>query len=177
MQERKQTLLGVRPRAQDHIGQDGGVVADRSSLAADAFMRPVAIAPVRTRHVFGDSRRPMRPGAASMTGNALAAMENLDGRGGDPRFDLLTDQLVRHAVEVLGDLDMVIEVDPAALPLGVFVGFGRQGLQRRPVELVIQRPPAGSPAAHRPVVEIIEQRADRRIKVGQREEAPVPQPR
>jgi hypothetical protein len=170
------TLLGVWPRAQDHIGQDGGVVADRAGLAADAFMRPVAITSVRARHVFGDSRRPMRPGAASMTGNALAAMENLDGRGGDPRFDLLADQLVRHAVEVLGNLDMVIEVDPAVLPLGVFVGFGRQGLQRRTVELIIQRPPAGSPAAHRPVVEIIEQRADRRVEVGQREEAPVPQP-
>ena len=84
---------------------------------------------------------------------------------------------MRHAVVVLGDLDMVVEVDPAALPLGVFVGFGRQRLQRRLVELVIQRPPARSPAAHRPVVEIIEQGADRRVEIGQREEAPVPQPR
>ena len=81
------------------------------------------------------------------------------------------------AVVVLGDLDMVIEVDPAALPLGILVGFGRQGAPVPPVELVKQLAPAASPAAHRPVVEIIEQCADRRIKVGQREEAPVPQPR
>ena len=170
-------LLGMRPRAQDHIGQDGGVVADRGGLAADALMRPVAIAPVRTRHVLGDGGRPMRPGAAAMAGDPLAAMEDLDRGGGDPRLDLLADQLVRHAVVVLGDLDMVVEVDPAALPLGVFVGFGRQRLQRRPVELLEERPPAGAPAAHRPVVEIVEQGADRGVEIGQREEAPVPQPR
>ena len=75
---------------------------------------------------------------------------------------------MRHAVVVLGDLDMVIEVDPTALLLGVFVGFGRQGLQRSP---------ARSPAADRPVVEIVEQGADRRVEIGQRKEASVPQPR
>ena len=91
-------------------------------------MRPVAIAPVRTGHVFGDGRRPMRPDAAAMAGDPLAAMEDLDRGGGDPRLDLLADQLVRHAVVVLGNLDMVVEVDPAALPFGVFVGFGRQDL-------------------------------------------------
>ena len=122
-----EALLGMRPRAQDHIGQDGGVVADRGGLAADAFMCPVAIAPMRTGHVLGDGRRPVRPGAAPMTGDALAAMENLDRGGGDPRLDLLADQLLRHAVVVLGDLDMIVEADAAALPLGVFVGFGRQG--------------------------------------------------
>src|SRR5215204_7224126 len=62
-------LLGVWPRAQDHIGQDGGIVADRGGLAADAFMRPVAIAPVRTRHVVGDGGRPMRARAAPMAGD------------------------------------------------------------------------------------------------------------
>ena len=70
-----------------------------------------------------------------MAGHALAAEENLDCGGGDPRLDLLADQLVRYAVVVLGDLDMVVEVDPAALPLGIFVGLGRQGFQCRAIEL------------------------------------------
>src|SRR4030081_2697599 len=35
-------LLRMWPRAQDHIGQDDGVVADRGGLSADALMRPVA---------------------------------------------------------------------------------------------------------------------------------------
>src|SRR4029079_5059515 len=102
--------------------QGCGVGAARSSLAADALMRPVAIAPVRTRHVLGDGGRPVWPGAAAMAGDPRAAMEELARGDGDPRLGLLADQLVRHAVVVLGDLDVVVEVDPAALPLGVFVG-------------------------------------------------------
>ena len=50
-------------------------------------------------------------------------------------------------------------------------------VQCRPVELLVQRAPAGTPAAHRPIVEIVEQGADRRVEIGQRKEAPVPQPR
>ncbi len=51
----------------------------------------------------------MWAGAAAMAGDPLAAVEDLDGRDGDPRLDLLADQLVRHAVVMLGDLAMVVE--------------------------------------------------------------------
>jgi len=34
--------------------------------------------------VLGDGRRPMRPGAAAMAGDPLAAVEDLDRGGGDP---------------------------------------------------------------------------------------------
>src|SRR6516164_4510091 len=94
---------------------------DAGGFAADTLVRPVAIAAVQAGHVFGHRGRPMRPQAAPMAGDALAAVEDLDRRRGDPRLDLLADQLVRHAVEMLGNLDVVVEVDPAALPLGVFV--------------------------------------------------------
>jgi len=47
--------------------------------------------------------------------------------------------------------------------------FGLMGRQE-------ERPPARAAAAHRPVVELVEQRADRRIELGQGEEASVPQP-
>jgi hypothetical protein len=52
-------------------------------------------------------------------------MEDLDRGEGDPHLDFLADQLVRHAIIMLGDLDVIVEADPAALPLGVFVGCGR----------------------------------------------------
>ena len=104
-------------------------------------------------------------------------MKDLDRGERDPHLDFLADQLVRHAVVMLGDLDVIVEADAAALPLGVFVGCGWQGSQGRPVELFEKRAPAGTPAAHWPVVQIVEQRSDRRIEFGQREEAPVPQPR
>src|SRR5207302_684499 len=42
------------------------------------------------------------------------------------------------------------------------------------LELLEKRPPAHAPAAHRTVIELVEQRADRGIEFGQREEAPMP---
>ena len=41
-----------------------------------------------------------------MAGDAFAAVKDLDRGDSDPRLDFLPDQLVRHAVVVLGDLDM-----------------------------------------------------------------------
>ena len=61
-----------------------------------------------------------------MAGDPFAAMKDLDCRDGDARLDLLAEQLMRHAVVMLGDLDVIVEADPAALPLGVLVGQRRQ---------------------------------------------------
>ena len=167
----------MRPRPQNHLDQHGDVGADCFGFAADALVCPVAIAPVRTGHVFGDGGRAVRSQAAAVAGDALAAVENLDCCRGDPRLDLLADQLVRHAVVMLGELDVVIEVDATALPLGVFVGKGWQRHERRLVQRFEERPPAHAPTAHRAVVDLVEQGPDRRVEFGQREEAPVPQPR
>ena len=68
----------------------------------------------------------MRVQAAAMTGDPFAAMKDLDRCSGDARLDLLAEQLVRHAVIMLGDLDVIVETDPAALPLGVLVSQRRQ---------------------------------------------------
>src|SRR4051794_16023625 len=63
-------------------------------------------------------------------------MEDLDGGGRDPGLDLLARQGMRNAVVVLGDLDMVVEPHPAALPLGVLVGLGWQGREGRAFDLL-----------------------------------------
>ncbi len=140
-------------------------------------MRPVAVAPVRTRHVLGHRGRSIRAQVAQMRGHQLAAVEDLHRLGRDARLHFLAQQPERHRIEMLVDLDVVVEVHPAALPVGVFVGCRRQGLQRRTVELFEQRAPRGAPAAHRPVVQLIHQFADRPVQLGQREEPPVAQPR
>jgi hypothetical protein len=116
----------MRPRAQDDIDQHGGVRADRLGLMADALVGPVAIPPVGAGHVLGDSGRPMQTQAAAMAGDPFAAMKDLDCCSGDARLDLLAEQLVRHAVVMLGDLDVIIEADAAALPLGILVSQRRQ---------------------------------------------------
>src|SRR5690242_5115428 len=54
-----ESLLGMRPRAQNDLHQGGRVVADRGGLALDPLMRPVAVTPVRARHVLRNRARTM----------------------------------------------------------------------------------------------------------------------
>ena len=77
--------------------------------------------------------------------HALAAEENLNGPQGDPCLDLLMQEIVGNAVIMFGDLDMIVEAHPAALPLGILVRLVRQGRQGRAIELLKQLAPASSP--------------------------------
>src|SRR6516165_2545280 len=119
----------------------------------------------------------MRQGAAQMRRRPLAAEEDLDGLLGNPRLDLLMHEIVRDAVVMLGDLDVIIEVDPAALPFGILVRLIRQGGQRRTIELLEQFAATSSPAAHRSIVQLDKKRVDRLVEGGEREEAAVAQAR
>jgi hypothetical protein len=71
---------------------------------------------------------------------------------------------------------VIIETDPPHPPLRVFVGFGRQRLQRRLSELEEKIAAADAETAHRPPVEIGDQFGDRPVQFGEREKTPVPQP-
>ena len=113
--------------------------------------------------------------AADVGGYQLAPVEDLHCPRRDPSFDFLPQQLERHRIEMLGDLDVVIEVDPAALPLGVFVWRSRQRQQGWAVDLLKQCAPCRAPAAHRAVVQLSDQFADRQVQLRQREEPPVSQ--
>jgi len=127
--------------------------------------------------MLGNRRRAMRQGAAQMRRHSLAAEENLDGLLGDASLDLLMHEVVRNAVVMLGDLDVIIEVDPAALPLGILVRLIRQWGQRRAIELLEQVAPTSSPAAQRSIVQLDKERVDRLVEGGEREEAAVAQAR
>ena len=167
----------MRPRAQDDVDQSVGVGPDLGGVAANALMGPITIAPMGARHMLGDGGRTMRQGAAQMRRHTLAAQENLDGLQGDPCLDLLTHEAVGNAVVMFGDLDMIIEIDPTALPLGILVGLVRQRHERRTIEFVEQFAPASPPAPQWSIVQIDEKTADRLVESGEREETAVPQPR
>src|SRR4051812_11916545 len=102
-----------------------------------------------------------------MRRHPLAAQENLDGLLGDAGLDLLTHEVVRDAVVMLGDLDVIIEVDPAALPLGILVRLIRQGSECRTIELFEQVAATSPPAAQRSIVQFDKERVDRLIKGGE----------
>ncbi len=101
-------------------------------------MRPVAVAPVRTRHVLSERGRMMRAQAAQMRRHQLAAMEDLNRLDCDACLDLFAQQPKRHRIEVLVDLDVVVEVHPTALPRGIFIRCRRRLSQCGPIELLVK---------------------------------------
>ena len=91
------------------------------------------------------------------------------------RPDLHAQQLVRHRVVVLPDLDVVVEPDPAFLPFGEDVGLGRQRLERRPFQILEQGATARAEIARYAVVDLRDEFSDGRVQCGEREELPVAQ--
>src|SRR5438067_481173 len=126
----------MRPRAHNDVDQRVSVGPDLGGITTNPLVCPIAITPMRARHMVGDGGWAMQQGAAQMRGHPFAAQENLDGPDGDPCLDLLTHEAVRHAVIMLGDLDMIIEIDPTPLPLGILVGLVRQWYERRTIEFI-----------------------------------------
>jgi hypothetical protein len=114
-------LLGMRFRVQDEIDESSGLWADVFRLALDPFMGPVAIPAMRTRHMLRQSGVLMWVIAAQMRGDAFAVMEQLDCRRREARLYFLAHQTVRDAVIMFVNFDMIIDIDPAALPLGVLI--------------------------------------------------------
>ena len=111
---------------------------------------------------------------ALMRGDAFALVEDLDGAGGEPRFDFATRKAVGDAVVVRRELDVIVDADAADAPFRQDVGLGRQGLQRRPVDLLEQLAPGHAETADRPFfVEPPEKLADRGIDLTETEEGAV----
>ena len=66
--------------------------------------------------------------------HALALVEKLDGRGRRAYFHQLLHQVVRNAVVVGVEDDVVINVDPCAGPLAEIERLGGQRIQRGLIE-------------------------------------------
>ena len=67
--------------------------------------------------------------AALMHGDALAAVEDLDGACRRPQIDLLANETVRHGIEEGFELDVVIRRDAGQTPFGKFVVFTRKACE------------------------------------------------
>ena len=112
-----------------------------------------------------------------MDGNALALAENLDAADGQPRFDLGAGEAVGHGVIMRVDLNVIIDADAARAPFAIFIGLGRQSLQRRAVDLLEQFSARDAKPANRPLlVEIFQHLADRGVDLRQAVKGPAAQP-
>src|SRR5882724_8313448 len=90
------------------------------------------------RHVLRHGRVLEVAAHALMRGDALTFVENLDGAGSEARLDFGTNEAMRDAVVMRLDLVVIVDADPADPPLSEHVRALRQGLERRPVNLLQQ---------------------------------------
>jgi hypothetical protein len=127
-------LLGVGPLLENEIAERRGCRPDEGGVSTDAAYGPVSITAMTGWHVVGDGGVLAVAASALMRGNALTSGKNLHGPTGEADLDLGAGEAVGHAVEVLLDLDVIIDADPADAPLRKHVRLDRQGLECRPVE-------------------------------------------
>jgi len=114
--------------------------------------------------------------AAGVRCHPHPAMEDFHRGGRVAGIQLLAHELVRHAVIVPLDFDVIIDVGLDGFPFRDDVAFGRQRFKRRPVQLFEQKGTAGiRTLAEGAVVQPIEQFANGFVKVSQLEELPMPQ--
>ena len=124
------------------------------------------------------SRRETAPlDAPPMDGHSLAVFEDFDHRRREPHVDLGVHEGMWDGVGVVIDGEVVVDVDLRALPLGVLEGVGRQGPQRRTIELLEEIASARSTVVpHRLRVELVEELGDPGVQRVEREEGLVTQP-
>ena len=76
------------------------------------------------------------------------------------------------------ELDVVVDArDARAFELGVLEGCARQRPQHRALEQLEPRAAAALELLERPLVQLLQELADRRVELGQAIEAPMTQPR
>lgn len=122
----------------------------------------------------------LRPGfprrkSACVAGDSLALEEDLDGVMRDSRVHLLTDQRVRDAVERSLNLDVVVYVYPAQLPLSVFVGCLRQWAEGELVRGLKQGLTRALQLLKRLPIQLFRELANRLVEFVKTEEHPMSQ--
>ena len=171
-----EALLGMRPLGHDPLDHLGGRRADGARPVDDPRRSPLQVLPVGARHVLGERGVLEDAEAPRVARDSTAPKEDLDGACRRPDVHLLASVLERHAVEVLGELDVVVEVHPSAdLPLCELVGSLGQRLERRFVELEEELTARTSELAQLAVVQLPQWLSDRLHDLLDRVEGSVPQ--
>jgi hypothetical protein len=89
----------------------------------------IEVLAVALRHVLGQGRMPAPFAASPMGGNAAVLEQDLNRPRGDAHIDVAPRELIRNAVVMAVDFDVVADIDQGLFPFGILVGENRQGLE------------------------------------------------
>ena len=119
------SLLGVFTLAHDDFDKGLNIWPDACGLLADAFWRPICTETVMRGHVIAVGGVLAITRGFGVGGDALSLKIYLYGACGDPRPQLLIQQLVWHRVIMPANIDVLIKTRAALLPLGINVRGNR----------------------------------------------------
>ena len=107
-------LFGMRPALEDARDEPPsgrtGLVRPRNQ----ARRRPFGVRPMRAWHVRDLGGKPAPAGETQMRRETPPLEEDFHGRLGETGLDPFVDELIRHAVEIVIDFDVVIDIDVLA---------------------------------------------------------------
>lgn len=158
------------------LDQGGGVDADPRGHLDQVRRRHIGVTLMGFGHVLIHGDMAAALGTAHMAGDTRVILEDLDSPISEPDVYPTADQPVRHRVKGLVDFDVIIRMHLGRFPLGVFEWLAGQRRQRSALDLLEQLPAGFTAMAHRSIVQLLEQLANRGIEIGQVEEPPMPQP-
>src|SRR5512139_485316 len=108
-------------------------------------------------------------------GDSTALEEDLYGGVGKPNVELFVDQLIRDTVVVVVQFDVVIDIDPGTLPVGIDIGVNRERFESRFFERFEQDPSGAFELLKGTVIECFQLFGDGLLQFAEAEEGSVPQ--
>ena len=177
-QKRPVAELGARVARENLLDDRADRWPDRERPREHSFRRPLAVVGVTLRLVRVERDERAFPCVAPYVRcDALSAKKNLDRRGCCTHLHASADERARNTIETVFELNMVVDMYFAFLPIGWLIATTRQGLERRPVELRERGATAPIELLERFSVERFEVLGDRGIQLVEAEERAVPKAR
>ena len=115
---------------------------------------------VRFRHMLGQGGVVALLEAPLMCHNASVAVENIYSIGTEEGFYLFAYKLVRNAIVVLIDIDVIIDIDGRVPEIDMAVPLSREGLQRWPLQSLKELPAAAIEFPELPCIEPLQKFSD-----------------
>jgi hypothetical protein len=156
-------LLGMRLLEQQSLDEFRRSRTDGGGPVQQATGRPFGMRPVSGRQVFRRGREMPAARAARMTGHPARAGQHFDRALRDAQFHFAVDEGMRHAVIAAVEFDVIVDIDPRALPFSEREGCRRQGPQVGRIEQGEGRGPAAGQFLEGARIQFRQQRRDRRI--------------
>ena len=168
-------LFGMRTALQDARSEPTGRRAGVFRPGDQARRCPFGVRPMRVRHVGGLRGEPAPAREARVRRDTVALQEDFHRPVRESGLDAGVDELIRHAVEVVIDLHVVIDVHAARLPGRQLVACARERPEGGPIDLLEEGAPTDPETLHRPRVDRVDARVDGGIEVGEGEEGLMPE--